>query len=540
MENNIVRSMQLPPIKLQKYERYLPTAFDESMSILEKINKVINYLQEYGELTEDMIGKWNEVYRWIENEGIDESVLMRVEDLIQDGTISELINEKIFDSLANQIDLDKTNQRLDENIGNTNILKEVETSIENYPLLESDVDDSARINRAITDIGENGTLVFPQSETYTIGSETVLIYCNVKNYGATIIVDGNQSIQVGNSTSNLMGKSIEIPTTIKENKNWLDGEVGLKFINLYSCTIRNPFVRGFEVGVVLTAYDSGNVYNNYYFSHLNDNKINLKLTTEDAGGWTNENNIFANRLSHDSSNGVDVVGTKHIFIEDRPHLINNNVFYKPSVEGSTAEYKIECHGAYNLFINGRYEGSPTRVLFGNSSSSNVIFYGYASFNIVFEDLGRVNHAYTRNKLSISGSSQTGGVLRLGNSSGEGYPSILGFGGSALNNKNPKDYVYSIGGNVAKFKSGTDEFPKVEIDYYTGALKFGDGSKEPITGFRILSDEIFMNNNLLHNGMWDSGHIIMGGLHIWEDDLNNLRVKSGKPISAIDGKKIMLE
>ena len=30
-------------ITLQRYERYLPTAFDESLTLLEKMNKLIEY-----------------------------------------------------------------------------------------------------------------------------------------------------------------------------------------------------------------------------------------------------------------------------------------------------------------------------------------------------------------------------------------------------------------------------------------------------------------------------------------------------------------
>lgn len=59
----------LKELNVQEYERYLPTAFDESMSILEKLNKVIEYLNQIGHLKQE---EWN----------IIESMLTKKEDSI--------------------------------------------------------------------------------------------------------------------------------------------------------------------------------------------------------------------------------------------------------------------------------------------------------------------------------------------------------------------------------------------------------------------------------------------------------------------------
>lgn len=101
---NLIGSIQIPPLQIQKHERYLPTAFDETLSILEKINKVIHYLYEYSDLTEQMMGKWNEVYLWVMGEGLDDTVGERLLEWLNDGTFYRIINETIFNELNGKVE----------------------------------------------------------------------------------------------------------------------------------------------------------------------------------------------------------------------------------------------------------------------------------------------------------------------------------------------------------------------------------------------------------------------------------------------------
>lgn len=100
---NLIRSMQIPPITMHKYERYLPNAFDESLSILEKINKIIQFSHEIAELSDTMLGRWNEVYNWVMNEGLDNAVGDRLMEWIENGTFDKIINETIFQGLNERI-----------------------------------------------------------------------------------------------------------------------------------------------------------------------------------------------------------------------------------------------------------------------------------------------------------------------------------------------------------------------------------------------------------------------------------------------------
>lgn len=96
-------SFNFPPLREHRSERYLPSAFNDSLTQLQKINKVIEYLFKYSDLTEEMLLKWNEVYRWVMNEGLDEAIINRLDDLTKDGTLERIINENIFGELNNKI-----------------------------------------------------------------------------------------------------------------------------------------------------------------------------------------------------------------------------------------------------------------------------------------------------------------------------------------------------------------------------------------------------------------------------------------------------
>lgn len=95
----------LLPLIVQKYESYLPTAFDESMTLLEKMNKIIAYLNQMGIRLDDVTNQWNSVIEWVMNEGLDEAVVKRINEMVEDGSLAQLINETIFEQLNARITL---------------------------------------------------------------------------------------------------------------------------------------------------------------------------------------------------------------------------------------------------------------------------------------------------------------------------------------------------------------------------------------------------------------------------------------------------
>jgi hypothetical protein len=104
MTKPIINSFSsIAPLIIQKYERYLPTAFDESLTILQKVNKIIKYLDDTGLLVGGVVTQWNTVMEWVMNEGLDDSVTKKLDDMLADGTFNELINQVLFGALDDRI-----------------------------------------------------------------------------------------------------------------------------------------------------------------------------------------------------------------------------------------------------------------------------------------------------------------------------------------------------------------------------------------------------------------------------------------------------
>lgn len=92
------------PQNIARYERYLPTAFDESLTLLEKFNKMIHYMNSIFAITNEMIEKWNEVIEWILNEGLEQAIEDKLQEWLDDGTIADIINDFLFGELTAKVD----------------------------------------------------------------------------------------------------------------------------------------------------------------------------------------------------------------------------------------------------------------------------------------------------------------------------------------------------------------------------------------------------------------------------------------------------
>lgn len=73
----------------------MPTAFNDSLTLLEKVNKVIEYVNELGDISADVFEQWNEVMEWVTGEGLTDEVRRVLNEMADDGTLEELLGEAI-------------------------------------------------------------------------------------------------------------------------------------------------------------------------------------------------------------------------------------------------------------------------------------------------------------------------------------------------------------------------------------------------------------------------------------------------------------
>jgi hypothetical protein len=106
------------------YERYLPTAFDESLSLLQKVNKLLKFLNlviDQSNATEttvtDGINQLNldlaqvqtdfdTLETWVKGEGLVTDITAILNTWYSDGTLATIINDNVFSMKANKTDLD--------------------------------------------------------------------------------------------------------------------------------------------------------------------------------------------------------------------------------------------------------------------------------------------------------------------------------------------------------------------------------------------------------------------------------------------------
>src|SRR5699024_5744593 len=127
-----------PKLKTDKYERYLPSAFDESNSMLEKINNIIEYIRllsshyentlenlddirrDQYQRIEDLYDDFYKIKLWIESkeehlredfsalEDWTKGVGLRLQtkhvltQWLNDGNLADIINEEVFDMKADK------------------------------------------------------------------------------------------------------------------------------------------------------------------------------------------------------------------------------------------------------------------------------------------------------------------------------------------------------------------------------------------------------------------------------------------------------
>lgn len=276
----------------------------------------------------------------------------------------------------------------------------------------------------------------------------------------------------------------EINNMTKPATGWAGQGVGVRTVNLYSCKVFFGRIKDFMYGLLVTAYSTGNAYNEYFIGNLNNNYINLTLSPGDSTGFTNENNFYGGRYQFQSAEGTSISGTRQIYIPNATSTINNNVFYKPCVEGDEPEYHIECDGQYNTFIQTRFEATTPKVLYYSTSADaatyNAFIGGYRLGTVQFTFSGSgssydnvMSHAPDNN--CHTGSSSTG-IIKYRNASDSTYPIITTYDASTKpETATSTQWTSRYSSYGLKGKLETDSDYRIYLNWQTGYVNFGDGA-----------------------------------------------------------------
>lgn len=309
-----------------------------------------------------------------------------------------------------------------------------------------------------------------------------------------------------------------IINTAKAGLGWAGFEtgIGLEIANCYHWRIFVTAVENFGVGVNCTAYGlTGCVYNDIFLQYLFNSKLNLRLKASTNDAWVNENNFYGGRLSHDSSEGTSVSGVFHIVLIEASDgdisvggLPNNNVFYKPSIEGVTQEYNIYLQGSYNKFIQCRWESPNPAVAIASRAGARSIGndfdggYNFASvrFDRVGTDAPAWNGARSSGHLQIEGGIGGESLVNIVHKFDDASPHIAGYPTTSYSLDKMtavgSEWLYLLSGKSLSGKRATDEFERVIIDWNNGRIRFGEGGSAPASFIGAAGSSIAVNADFI--------------------------------------------
>ena len=393
-------------------------------------------------------------------------------------------------------------------------------------------DDTAAINAAAASAASLGLRLFGTGTFSTAG--TVVLTCDTDLSGATLKYRGSGvAVQLGGS-SVLFRKTMILPTVMcatKTRAGWTAGTVGVKAVNLNTCFVTITRIYGFETGFYAYGQGSGTAYCTVNVGHLDTNKRNLVLGA-DAGGWSNQNTFIGGRYGHNSGEGDNVAGARHILLERTDQLVNNNTWLNPSVEGNTVEQQIDVDGGcYNQWINPRLERSlGGRVRWGTKATQNLIQGGYSpSTATITRVTGESrNTIQSSNLFELYGSSSVA-VTRLQNTSSDSLPALALYGATSLA---ATDYRWRWSANRLEAKRADQPHPRLILDGASGRHYLGAGTEAPRCYLAAVGTTgVSLNGGHLYFGP-DNTNDIGGATNLRPRDVNVARnVKVGAALSV---------
>lgn len=376
---------------IQKYKRYLPTAFDETLSMMEKVNMIIVYLNDIGEITNTMLERWNEVITWVTSDGVNEVVQERLDLMVQDGTLNEIINVTIFNELNQQIDTAQTDI---ESIKTTNIEQADDLSYlkgndvikrgDTWGTYENAVLRSVVANKAGGDVagvlgiklendeklaqypnrdsvgeyvansGRNATLDI-NTVTYTVNSVTVPVGTDLSQVKNGMIIDTKHSNKFSGFVVGVNGNVIQV-------KNWYQmentalGQIPDNTAGIYV----NPITKVWAVNnnVMLPSSATTNSGTGNETGFVNDKQDGGDTTIFDAVslGTYGPSQAFRSRSSKDTNRnlvGYRSVNDKNAFVSD------NSITNETLLNNVSSGFSIKNDGEMSRF----------KLLTGNSGNT---------------------------------------------------------------------------------------------------------------------------------------------------------------------------
>lgn len=105
---------KLYPVAIQKYDTF---SLDQDANVIEKMNRLIQFMNQIGKVSNDVIRNWNQVMEWVLKDGLNDYVVNEIEKMNAEGQFTEIFTEldTVFNDRINKVNeqLAQTSQDLE-------------------------------------------------------------------------------------------------------------------------------------------------------------------------------------------------------------------------------------------------------------------------------------------------------------------------------------------------------------------------------------------------------------------------------------------
>lgn len=372
-------------------------------------------------------------------------------------------------------------------------------------------------------------------------SGTVTITQDADLHLLTLVYTGTgTAVRVGDPASQLFRKTIQCPQVVAASKattGWAEvaGSVGVQVANAYACSVTFPRVVGFETGVKITGVPIGAAIQgtqqcSFYPLHLDNNRVNWLVapfvgSTQADSGWSNQNTVFGGRMTHNSSEGVQVSGAKHVEIASCPNTVNGWTFYGTSLESpNVVEYHVDTAGQYCTWSECRWENTggdaARRIRSVGAAKGNRVRGGFNAGQLtqVISGGGLPFDTDTDVQMARRGGNTTTPSVLLENPVSSTAPVLTVMAAGAAAAASDPQTAWCVRSTSQQWagKRSTDANARVIMDYLNGRVYVGDGTAAPVGFLGGSATALFVGGGVSFLPLSDSAQDLGNSGLKWRD------------------------
>lgn len=431
-----VESIRTTLNEISVYNLDVKTSLELYYELARKVNEVITELTRFEGVVSEEVVKQNEKLLYLLGEGLKEQVGIKIDELITNGTIQDLINNKIFSDLNTKIETFK--QQTDEQF-NTIQNKTSDNII--VCKKSNEVDNTTDIQSCIDYIFSlgGGTVVLDESN-YKFTTLELKEKVNLKSYNKSTLTKINKN----DNAILVNGNNVDIENIIFDFSN--NAIVGINILSSFSnILIKNNTIKNCidnEASCVVAGIkindDSQNIniLNNDIFNCVNNADgvaRGVFMYTRDGHSTSKNINISYN-IIHDINPIQDADGIHLSGLQNQTNKNNITVSYNTFYNCSKRAIKVMCSHVHihNNVIISNYTNFTTEGMY-----SGISVYGRL---VTIENNQIYNKSFKYGAIDVVGTDWSvtdliikNNIIRVGQDGGSIYQGAIQFENNILDN-----------------------------------------------------------------------------------------------------------